>query len=333
MLRCQVLLLAVATVTAGCGSARIERVAALDRPELEHALQTLTRDGYSGAVATVRTQAGAWKASAGYALARRRARPDDRFAIASTTKTFVATAVLQLVEEGRLSLHDSVERWLPALRSEGRRITIRQLMNHTSGLPQDFALGAPPRYRFAQVAKRPLLFRPGTHFTYSNSNYLALGLVIEKVTGRPLGRVLRDRIFRPLHLDSTSYGLPAKMDSGPAFHWLGPPEVSTGGDAGIVSTADDLATFFGNLLGGKLLRRATLAKMMRAVDTGSLERSGLGLFRFRLSCGLAWGHGGVQSAYSTMVLSARDGSRTAVVAQNAFAFDRVRSLAEQMYCS
>jgi D-alanyl-D-alanine carboxypeptidase len=326
------LVLVVGIMTAGCGSARIERVAALDRPELEHALQTLTRDGYSGAVATVRTPAGVWQGSAGYARGRRRARPDDRFAIASTTKTFVATAVLQLVQERRLSLHDSVERWLPALRSERRHITIRQLMNHTSGLPQDVALGGPPRYRLARVAKRPLLFRPGTHFTYSNSNYLALGLIIEKVTGQTLGRVLRDRIFRPLHLDRTSYGLPAEMDSDRTFHWLGPAEVSTGGDGGIVSTAGDLATFFGDLLGGKLLRRAMLAKMMRTVNTGSPERSGLGLFRFRLSCGLAWGHGGVQSAYSTMVLSARDGSRTAVVAQNAFAFDSVRSLAEQMYC-
>src|SRR6266545_3049800 len=116
----------------------------------------------------------------------------------SCSTTVAANVVLQLVGEGRLSLDDTVEHWLPGRLREGRRITIRQLLNHTSGLPQDvsFAL-APPK------AQRPLLFRPGTAHSYSNLNYVVLGLIVEKVTGIRLDRVLRDRIFRPLGLEDS----------------------------------------------------------------------------------------------------------------------------------
>jgi D-alanyl-D-alanine carboxypeptidase len=135
--------------------------------------------------------------------------------------------------------------------------------------------------------------KPGTAFAYSNTNYVALGLIVEKVTGRPLGRVVRDRIFRPLDLDDTTYGA-ATVRSRPTA-WLGTPEVASGpvsGDGGIVSTTDDVARFFRALFAGELLPEDLLSRLTATVEAGSDIRAGLGVFRFRVSCGFAWGHGG-----------------------------------------
>jgi D-alanyl-D-alanine carboxypeptidase len=100
------------------------------------------------------TPEGTWKGAAGWAdfQAKRRAEPDDRFAIESTTKTFVATVVLQLVGERRLDLHDTVQQWLPGLFPAHPRITIRQLLNHSSGIPSDFAFSEAPLVRAKRIA-------------------------------------------------------------------------------------------------------------------------------------------------------------------------------------
>jgi D-alanyl-D-alanine carboxypeptidase len=125
----------------------------LDRPAYARELQKLA-DRDSGAVAIVVTPEGTWRGAAGWAdsQAKRRAEPDDRFAIESTTKTFVATVVLQLVGERRLDLHDTVQRWLPGLFPAHRRITIRQLLNHSSGIPSDFAISEAPLVRAKRIA-------------------------------------------------------------------------------------------------------------------------------------------------------------------------------------
>jgi D-alanyl-D-alanine carboxypeptidase len=303
----------------------------LVRPDLQRTLRALTQEQHSAAVALVQTKAGTWRGASGYAEGKRRAAPEDRFGIASTTKTFVATVVLQLVGEGRLSLRDTVERLLPGRVRGGRRITARQLLNHTSGLPQDVSGGVPPR-----SAQLPLLFRPGKAHSYSNLNYGILGLIVEKVTGRRLEWVVRDRIFRPLRLEDTSYGtaaVRAHSDRRPA--WLGAPEEAgspVSGAAGIVSTSDDLARFFRALLGGKLLRPGLLSEMTRTVYANPDARAGLGLFRIDLPCGSAWGHGGDEASYSDQVLVARDGSKVVVVAQNTLGWPSAKATAEQMYC-
>jgi D-alanyl-D-alanine carboxypeptidase len=154
------------------------------------------------------TPEGTWKGAAGWAdrRAKRRADPDDRFGIESTTKTFVATVVLQLVAERRLTLHDTVQRRLPGLFPARPSITIEQLLNHTSGVPSDSGVSQPPRLRAKRVATQGLLLKPGTATAYSNSDYVLLGLIVEKVTGRSLDRVVTSRIFHRLHLRSTSYG-------------------------------------------------------------------------------------------------------------------------------
>jgi D-alanyl-D-alanine carboxypeptidase len=260
------------------------------------------------------TPEGTWRGAAGWAdpNAKRRAKPDDRFAIESTTKTFVATVALQLVGERRLHLHDTVQHRLPGLFPARPRITIRQLLNHSSGIPSDFSYSEAPLPRAKRVATQGLLFQPGTSSAYSNSDFVLLGLIVEKVTGRPLDQVVTSRIIRRLHLRSTSYGTPHAQRMTP---WLGPVESfgrPVSGDGGIISTVDDLATFFRALLGGKLLPQKQLAEMTRTIASPEPDlRYGLGILRYRLPCGLAWGHGGLAS-YQVDVAVARDGSKAVV---------------------
>jgi len=290
----------------------------LDRPTYTRELQKLAgRD--SGAVAIVVTPEGTWKGAAGWAdwgHAKRRAAPDDRFAIESTTKTFVATVVLQLVGERRLALEDTVQHRLPGLFPARPRITIRQLLNHSSGLPSDQGISEAPLVRVKRIAASCCLFPPGTSSGYSNSDFVLLGLIVEKVTGRPLDQVVTSRIIRRLHLRGTSYGTVHAQRMTP---WLGPVESfgrPVSGDGGIISTVEDLATFFGALLGGRLLPPQQLAEMKRTIATDRPDlRYGLGIFRYRLPCGFAWGHGGLYG-YQVDVEVADDGSKAVVWALN-----------------
>ncbi|MET9564241.1 serine hydrolase domain-containing protein [Streptomyces tauricus] len=140
----------------------------------------------------------------------------DRFRMGSNTKTMVATVVLQLVAENRLRLTDPVEKWLPGVIPNGNAITLRMLLNHTSGLfnytydpavlkaftGQDTRQWTPTELIAAGVRHDPL-FAPGTDYSYSNTNYIALGLVAEKATGDSLGELIQQRIAGPLHLKNT----------------------------------------------------------------------------------------------------------------------------------
>jgi D-alanyl-D-alanine carboxypeptidase len=148
----------------------------------------------------------------------RLARPEDRFWVGSVTKTFVAVAVMQLVAQHRIRLNDTVHRYLPGRLRYGRKIRIRQLLNHSSGLP-DYMLHEPwsstifrnPRAvipakkLISSVAKLPLEYRPGSQATYSNTNYLVLGEILERVTHRSVASLLQRRIFTPLGLVHTAF--------------------------------------------------------------------------------------------------------------------------------
>jgi D-alanyl-D-alanine carboxypeptidase len=334
-----VALVAALAALAAAGCANSHHTAAepsrLENPAYERVLRKLATDGSSGAVGIVATDTGTWRGAAGWAdaHAKRRARPSDRVAIESTTKTFVATVVLQLVGEGRLDLHDTVQQWLPGLFPARPRITIRQLLNHSSGVPSDFGISEPPLVRVKRIAAQGCcLFPPGTSSAYSNSDFVLLGLIVEKVTGRPLDQVVTSRIIRRLHLRSTSYGTALAQRMTP---WLGPVESfgrPVSGDGGIISTVDDLATFFRALLGGKLLPQKQLAEMKRTIATDRPDlRYGLGIWRYRVPCGFAWGHGGLAS-YALDVEVARDGSKAAIWAVNNPALADW-SAGDRLYCA
>jgi D-alanyl-D-alanine carboxypeptidase len=306
----------------------------LDRQTYTRELHKLADRDSGAAVAIVVTPEGTWKGAAGWAdfQAKRRAEPDDRFAIESTTKTFVATVVLQLVGERRLDLHDTVQQWLPGLFPAHPRITIRQLLNHSSGIPSDFAFSEAPLVRAKRIAAQGVLFEPGTSSAYSNSDFVLLGLIVEKVTGRPLDQVVASRIIRRLHLRGTSYGTVHAQRMTP---WLGLVESfgrPVSGDGGIISTVEDLATFFRALLGGNLLAPKQIAEMTRTIATDDPDhRFGLGIVRYRLPCGFAWGHGGLAS-YQVDVEVARDGSKAVVWAVNNPA-PSDWSFGDRLYCA
>ena len=208
------------------------------KPVLERIVKRLVRDGAPGALAEVRTRTRVRRAAAGVSQRQPRValRTTDRFRAASITKSFVATVVLELVAEGRLSLDDTVEHWLPGLVPNGAAITLRELLNHTSGLfdfgddqvwnqsrvadPQRIWL---PKELIAAAVSHPPYFRPGTAWHYSNTNYVLLGLIIEAATGRSLGDELRERLLQPLALGATSFPTALETMAGSFMRTSGTP--------------------------------------------------------------------------------------------------------------
>jgi D-alanyl-D-alanine carboxypeptidase len=252
---------------------------------------------------------------------------------------------LQLAQEGQLSLDDPAARYLPGL-IPGGEITIRQLLNHTSGLydvledPRvlkpylagNLAYHWAPRTLVRLAASHRPLFAPGTRYSYSGTNYLVAGLIIEAVTGSTLDRELERRIFMPLHLrhsilqtsprtaipDAHGYYI---FDKPPAtdITALSPYAWAAGA---IVSNASDIASFYRALLSGHLIRPGSLRAMTTTVSEGNFpsdirgSRYGLGLERYPTACGTAWGHGGNFPGYLEYAVSSRNGERQVVLAIN-----------------
>lgn len=263
--------------------------------------QLVARGGAPGAALLAQAEDGSRYAQAGQGMAR-----TDHFRAGSITKTFVATVVLQLAEEGRLSLSDTVEEHLPGLvrgaGNDGRALTLRSLLAHTSGL-YDFTVqtrGTVPVTPF-QALRIALTHPPAAkgRFAYSNTNYVLLGLVVERVTGRSYAAEAERRILAPLGLTGTSF--PGSESSLPSPHGrayssggadvteLDPRVAGAAGE--LVTTLADLNRFYGALLGGELLSPRMLREML---DTRAARGSyGLGLYPEKLPCGTTvWGHNG-----------------------------------------
>jgi D-alanyl-D-alanine carboxypeptidase len=343
-----------ASVPATTASARVvgaaHGVSQQRKPTLAGVVKVLVRDGAPGALVVLRTPTRVRRAASGLSSRdpRVKLRATARFRIASVTKPFVATVVLELVGEGKLTLDDSVEHWLPGVVPNGGNITIRELLNHTSGIYNytddpvfnRVQVADPtqiwwPRQLVAVATGHPPLFEPGKGWSYSNTNYVILGLVVEAVTGTPLEQQLRARLFEPLALASTSY-VPAVETSGTLAHgFIGSatlPDIPSGtlrdvttllngswswGAAAIVSNGDDVTTFFASLLGGHILP-ANLLAAMKTVNPNSPDgyRYGLGLTRVRTACGTAYGHDGDFIGYRNVVLAKANGKRVVDVMVN-----------------
>ena len=269
-------------------------------------------------------------------------RADERFRVGSVTKTFVATLVVRLVQDGKLSLDDRVERWLPGLVPGGRTITVRQLLSHTAGLfdyVEDERVLRNPERRWSPeglvslaAAHPPERWPPGRTFAYSSTNYIVLGLIAEKAGGAPLERQLRERLFEPLRLRRTSFvpgwirGRHIHGHRPPSHQGIvtGPPEDTSDEPAwwtwaagGIVSTADDVQRFFSALLRGQVVSRALVREMEVLVPAGS-NRYGLGLAAFPTPCGPAWGHTGNVQGTIAIAWNTVDASRQMVVVVNTY---------------
>jgi D-alanyl-D-alanine carboxypeptidase len=319
-----------------------------DHTTLRQVLHRLTTaDGAPGALVGVRDRSGSMVLTSGVAdLATGAPVPAGaRWRIGSATKTFVATVVLQLVAEHRVALDAPVERYLPGVvrghGNDGRRITVRELLQHTSGLPDVLTYLTPQQIladRYAHhdtidLVKIALahrrLFRPGEDWRYSNTDYLVAGLIVERVTGHPYGTEVQRRILTPLGLRATS--VPGDRVTIPGPHPLGyvrpgedaaPIEVTelnptvAGPAGGMISSAADLARFFGALVGGRLLPPAELREMMTTRDTGgAYDRAyGLGLERKTLPCGgVYWGHDGDMLGFATATGVTTDGRAATVM--------------------
>ena len=312
-----------------------------DAPRLDAAVKPVVSAGVPGALVLVRDGDRTRTAAAGLAdvAAHRKLRPEDRFRVGSVTKTFVAAVVLELVGERHVRLDDPVGRWLPGLLPDGGRITVRDLLAHRSGLPDvaddpEVLHGSrsdwPPRRLVALVARRPRISAPGGAFHYSSTNYLVLGLLVERVTGRSLGAELRRRILGPLGLTDTAYEpgpLAGRYVHGyrlPSHQGIVDPAAAprdldlqsarwAGASGDLVSSAGDAARFLSALLGGKLLP----PRELRAMEAVS-PRYGLGLAVYPTRCGRAWGHTGNLNGVLTIAWSTRDGRRQAVLMANAY---------------
>jgi D-alanyl-D-alanine carboxypeptidase len=271
-------------------------------------------------------------------------RAGDSFRIGSLTKSYVAAVVLQLTEEGRLSLDDPVARYLPGVVPGAGEITIRDVLAHMSGLPEFDALPAvlapylagnlgyvwAPRDLIDLAVAQPATSAPGTAFAYSNTNYLVAGLLVEAVTGKPLETVLRSRIFGPLHLRHTVFALAGDAPRPRAHGYTIPAgagrvDVTTltpysWAAGAIVSTTVDVAAYYRALLAGRVVAPAELRAMLTTVDDphGDFpgQGYGLGIARFPTRCGVAWGHNGDTPGYVVYALSSRNGRRQAVLLVN-----------------
>ncbi|MEU5915367.1 serine hydrolase domain-containing protein [Streptomyces sp. NPDC047141] len=264
-----------------------------------------------------------------------------RFRVGSVSKTFSSVVLLQLVEEGRLELDAPVDRYLPGLLPDDR-ITVRHLLTHRSGLA-DYtdAMFNDTVPGFEAVRNRVFSYRelvdlslreprttePGVSYKYSNANFVVVGMLIEKLTGRPVSDAYQRRIFTPLKLTSTSYVHPDTRIAGLRVRGYLHPDaagdplvdsteqtVSWAQSAGaVISSPADLNTFTSALMHGRLLSPAMLEAMTTVTPTDATNTRfyGLGLRRYDLSCGTrVYGHTGTVQGFYTYAFSTGDGRRS-----------------------
>lgn len=306
---------------------------ATTRPDtVQQGLNALVRDGQPAALASVEDGDGrtrTYTAGVGDLATGARVPRDGQVRIGSNTKTFTAVVALQLVGEGKIGLDTSVDTYLPGLVRgkgiDGSKITVRQLLQHTSGIPEygnDISDEELPHRYFEPrdlvdiALKHEAEFAPGKKWSYSNTNYVLAGLIIQKVTGRPLAEEIDRRVIKRIGLRHTYFPAPGDKTIREAhpkgYHRMTEKEPlrdfteidpSAGWAAGqMISTNSDLNRFFGALLGGDLLLRAAQRDQMRTTVPieGTEFHYGLGLMSRPLSCGgVYWGHGGDIAGYET----------------------------------
>jgi CubicO group peptidase (beta-lactamase class C family) len=228
---------------------------------------------------------------------------DHELRIASITKTFTAAAILTLAEAGKLSLDDTLATHLPEV-TDARRVTIRQLLTHSGGIAEGSSKRPAGVSRVAAIGGRPLAFEPGTKWSYSNSGYILLGAVIEKVSGRPWHQMMAERFFQPLGLMHTRYGVPAEPITGystdsrtkvtATAEVLDPGVPDAAG--GLVSTADDLLRWMCALATGRAIGGGAFARMIAPslvpADGPTRDRYGFGVYVWQVRGETMIGHTG-----------------------------------------
>ncbi|WP_433257858.1 serine hydrolase domain-containing protein [Streptosporangium sp. CA-135522] len=337
--------------TADSGVAVPKAAAGQDRPELQKAIQEFVDSGLAGVQLRVHDERGEWVGSAGVRKLGQSAKPptNGSFWTGSVIKPFTATLVLQLVAEGKIGLDAPVAGYLPKLGLD-RRITVRMLLQHTSGLfnytgeyydDGTIVPGIPGTgkewldnrfhsYRPEELVRlalsKPARFEPGTDQSYANTNYTLALLLIEKVTGHSYAEELQRRILGPLKMRGTMAAGNRTRLPGPHAHgyfryqdagqWkvvdVSRQNLSLLAGAGdLISTTQDLQTFFSALMGGKLLPAPLMAEMRK--PQGKLGYGfGLWVQDVGPNCGgIVFQHNGSPPAgYGALMYSSPDGSKT-----------------------
>jgi D-alanyl-D-alanine carboxypeptidase len=274
--------------------------------KLERALRTsMATTEAPGVIAGVWTGDRSWTATLGTAGRRTTRRPTiaDHTRIGSVTKTMTGTLILQLADEGRLRLDDTIDRWFPNLKDAGR-ITVRQLGEMSSGIQSYTKLEAftdryftRPETVWSQAElmrigwRMPRLFRPGKGFDYSNTNFLMLGRIVERVTGKPLERVMRENLFAPLGMRHTAYPGDSRLRRP---YWSG--STVQGSADGSVRNATHWSPTFAGAAGQVTSTLGDLRRWARALGTGSLLRPATQ--RVRLRPNPASARGGLAYAFA-----------------------------------
>ena len=326
-------LVGAATPAAGTGTGNDTAV----RQGLE---QLVTDQGFPSAMVSMRDRDGRTRFYS--ARAGEKVPVEGRVRIGSASKMFTSVVVLQLVSEGKIDLDSPVEEYLPGLVRgdgfDGRDITVRQLLQHTSGIPNysDIANDIlairhtyfEPRELLDVALARKREVPQNEKAYYSNTNYVLAGLIVQRVTRRPLGEEITRRIIEPLGLRHTYWPAVGEerirgphprgyTDTEPRVD-ISTMDPSWGWAAGnLVASPGDLNRFLTALLAGKLVEPEQLREMQTTVEAHEMFanwRYGLGLIRIDLSCGgHAWGHGGDIDGYETRDAITEDGRAATVV--------------------
>ncbi|MGC3002547.1 serine hydrolase domain-containing protein [Streptomyces sp. G35A] len=345
----------------------------LDCAALEEAIDHVHRAGMPGLFAEVRDGDQVWRGAAGVAdvVTGRPVTAGMRHRVGSITKTFTAAAVLQQVESGRIGLDTPIGRYLPDLvpGESGDAITVRMLINHTSGLAEYLPYAYPSLKAYPVLADTgpqslddhrftrfdpleliemgvtaPAVGAPGgTPGVYSNTNYLLLVQLLERMTGTTAERYITRNVIERAGLRDTGLPTGPRVD-GPHSRlyeaWFGmidpPRDYSVydmswvGPSASLISTVADLNRFYGMLLAGEIVGPSSLAQMRRTVPVVSQEGRtidyGLGLHPMEgPGQGTFWGHGGTVWGGGALAMTRADGKRQMAVAVNLQRWNRLDS--------
>lgn len=279
--------------------------------------------------------------------------PLDHVRLASTAKAFSAAVALSLVDRHELSLDDTISKWLPELPSAWGEVTLREALNHTSGLP-DFSASASfidylkqhlhatpsPLFLLRFIARQGLEFDPGSEYRYSNTDNFAVALMAEAAAHRTYNQLLASQIYAPLRLRHTSLPRGPEIPA-PYLHGYQPnppdpsDDVSTlisaaysWASGGLVSTPADVNAFIRGDTGARLFSRTVQAHQLRFVAGNSqpsgpgANSAGLGIFRYRTRCGTVYGHTGNTPGYTQFMAATLDGKRSATISVSGQITDR-----------
>jgi D-alanyl-D-alanine carboxypeptidase len=265
--------------------------------------------------------------------------PEHVYRIGSVTKTFIAITVLQLVEEGKLSLDDLLSTWYPAYPNTGR-VTIRMLLNMTTGFKDylevagiDYNKTWTPEELIELSLSAPPYFEPGAAWAYSNTNYIFLGRIIEKVTGNTIGAEIRARILAKLGLEHTWFDgeetVTDPMPRGYVHSWGTLFDYTYGLNASlawaagaIVSSPGDLVRYAQGIFGGELLTADSLAKFVDFIHVDGVPVYGLGVVHYETAVGAAWGHDGSTGEFMTLLMHVPDKNLYSAILNNSDNYDQ-----------